>query len=126
MDSESIAAASAIELTKLYQKGGISPVKVVETMLDRISILNPRINAFHHVSTEEALNGAIASEKRWKEGRPSSSIDGVPTAIKDGLLMKGIPVYRGSIVNNSGEQQWDIDAPVVQHRNIQLQAFFKT
>ena len=66
MDSESIAAASAIELTKLYQKGDISPVKVVETMLDRISILNPRINAFHQVSTEVALNGAIESEKSSK------------------------------------------------------------
>jgi aspartyl-tRNA(Asn)/glutamyl-tRNA(Gln) amidotransferase subunit A len=114
MESESIPAASAIELVKLFQKGEISPVKVVETMLDRISVLNPKINAFHHILTESALNAAMESEKRWKAGRPSSSIDGVPTAIKDGLLMKGIPVYRGSAANIGGEQQWNIDAPVVQ------------
>jgi aspartyl-tRNA(Asn)/glutamyl-tRNA(Gln) amidotransferase subunit A len=82
MESESISAASAIELVKLFQKGEISPVKVVETMLDRISVLNPKINAFHHILTEVALNAAMESEKRWKAGRPSSSIDGVQRQLK--------------------------------------------
>ena len=41
------------------------------------------------------LKAAREADKRWKSGNPLSVIDGVPTAIKDGLLMKGGPCIQG-------------------------------
>lgn len=108
-----IANMQAVELSEQYNSGTLSPVTVAEVMIERINRLNPKINAFHHIAIDSALKAAHEAEKRWKDGRPLSLIDGVPTAIKDGLLMKGVPVYRGSMANAAEKQNWDIDAPVV-------------
>ena len=113
MDDSKIANMTASELTEQYSLARLSPVTVTEAMLDRINRINPKINAFHHISTDKALKSAREAEKRWKDGKPLSPIDGVPTAIKDGLLMKGIPVYRGSVANAAEMQEWNADAPVV-------------
>ena len=114
MDDIKIANMTAFELSEQYSAGVLSPVTVAEAMIDRINYLNPKINAFHHVATDSALMAAREAEKRWKDEQPLSLIDGVPTAIKDGLLMKGVPVYRGSAANAAEKQKWEIDAPVVQ------------
>ena len=113
MDDIKMANMTALELTHAYNSGALSPVTVAESMIDRVSNLNPKINAFHHIAADSALKAAHEAEKRWKDGSPLSLIDGVPTAIKDGLLMKGVPVYRGSMANAAEKQNWDIDAPVV-------------
>ena len=113
MVDSKIANMQAVELSEQYNSGTLSPVTVAEVMIERINRLNPKINAFHHITADSALKSAHESEKRWKDGRPLSLIDGVPTAIKDGLLMKGVPVYRGSMANAAEKQNWDIDAPVV-------------
>ena len=113
MDDTKISNMTALELTEQYSLARLSPVTVTEAMLDRINRINPKINAFHHISTDKALKSAREAEKRWKDGKPLSPIDGVPTAIKDGLLMKGIPVYRGSVANAAEMQEWNADAPVV-------------
>ena len=113
MVDSKIANMQAVELSEQYNSGTLSPVTVAEVMIERINRLNPKINAFHHIAGDSALKAAHEAEKRWKDGRPLSLIDGVPTAIKDGLLMKGVPVYRGSMANAAEKQNWDIDAPVV-------------
>ena len=44
---------------------------------------------------EKALLSAKESEERWLNASPLGLLDGIPTAIKDGLFMSGIPIYRG-------------------------------
>ena len=113
MDDIKIANMTALELSKQYASGTLSPVTVIEVMLNRIDQINPKINAFHHIATDSALRAAREADKRWNDGKPLSLIDGIPTAIKDGLLMNEIPVYRGSAANAAESQQWSVDAPVV-------------
>jgi Asp-tRNA(Asn)/Glu-tRNA(Gln) amidotransferase A subunit family amidase len=113
MDDIKIANMTALELSKQYASGMLSPVTVIEAMLNRIDQINPKINAFHHIATDSALRAAREADKRWNDGKPLSLIDGIPTAIKDGLLMNEIPVYRGSAANAAESQQWSVDAPVV-------------
>jgi aspartyl-tRNA(Asn)/glutamyl-tRNA(Gln) amidotransferase subunit A len=38
----------------------------------------------------------VASETRWREGRPLSPLDGVPITIKDNIATKGVPVPVGT------------------------------
>lgn len=98
-----------------YAAKDLSPVDATQVMLSRIEEVDPLINAFHHVQAETALEAARASEMRWAKGEPQGLLDGVPTAIKDALLMKGVAVYRGSAANNAekaGPAQ--SDAPCVE------------
>ncbi len=87
---------SAVELSKLYARGEVSPVEVVDTMLKRASALQPHLNALVLVDEEGARAAAKASEGRWKTGTQLSPFDGIPTTIKDTTNVKGWPTRFGS------------------------------
>ena len=103
MTASEVINLSARGMLAAYAAKDLSPVEVTRALLSRIERVNPIINAFHHVQDEAALAAARASEARWLKGEPQGLLDGVPTAIKDVLLMEGVPVYRGSAANNADE-----------------------
>ncbi len=87
---------SAGELTDLYRKKELSPVEVVEQYLEAIDRKNPDLFAYIFTTPELALEQARESEKRWQKGEPASRLDGVPLAVKDNILIKGIRCTAGS------------------------------
>lgn len=110
MRDADILNMSARALVARYRAGDLSPVTVTETMLARIEAVDPKINAFHLVQPDAAL----AAEARWRKGDPAGLLDGVPTAVKDGLMLEGVPVYRGSAANGADRTgPAAFDAPVV-------------
>jgi aspartyl-tRNA(Asn)/glutamyl-tRNA(Gln) amidotransferase subunit A len=104
---------SATELLAAFKNKNISPVDVVEASFARIRTLDPEINAFCLLNEEAALTAARLSEGRWFHGNPTGALDGVPVAIKDLILTKGMPTLRGSY-SIDADQPWDVDAPVTQ------------
>ena len=87
---------SASALTTSYRRGLVSPVEYVEAMLKHSSRVQPSLNAYVLVDEERARAAARESERRWREGRPLSPLDGVPTTIKDTTPVKGWPTRYGS------------------------------
>ena len=87
---------SASELSKLFRRGEVSPVDVVDSMLKRASTLQPHLNAFVLIDAEGAQAAARAAESRWQKGQPLSPFDGLPTTIKDTTNVKGWPTRYGS------------------------------
>ena len=85
-------------------------MEATQAVLDRIAVLNPKLNAYCHIAAEEALAAARASEARWRAKTPCGELDGVPTSIKDLILTRGWPTRRGSRTVDVN-QAWDIDAP---------------
>jgi aspartyl-tRNA(Asn)/glutamyl-tRNA(Gln) amidotransferase subunit A len=79
------AAAAAIA------NGEMSPVELVEALLDRIERLDPRLNAFLHVDAEAALKEARATEAEAAQGRLRGTLHGVPVGIKDIIDVSGLP-----------------------------------
>lgn len=61
---------------------------------------------------DEALAQARESTERWRRGEPKGLVDGVPTTVKDIILLRGAPTLKGSktIAENG---RWDEDAPSV-------------
>ena len=102
---------SAAELTTLYARRELSPVEVVDVMLERASKLQPLLNAFVSIDTDGARATAKACELRWREGKPLSPLDGVPTTIKDTTPVKGWPTRYGS--HATDETPAGENAPVV-------------
>lgn len=104
--------ATANELLEMYKNKQVSPVEVTQAVLDRIHSANERLNAFVQIDDEGALKAARQSEKRWHDGAPEGKLDGVPTTIKDIVLMKGFPTYRGSNTIDA-DGPWNDDSPAV-------------
>ena len=104
-----LCALSATELVEAFRKQTLSPVEVTKAVLARIEKLNPVFNAFCLVS-DQAMDEAKASEKRWMAGQAKGLLDGVPVSIKDIILTKGWPTLRGSkTIDPKGP--WNDDAP---------------
>ncbi|MFI1290247.1 amidase [Streptomyces sp. NPDC020792] len=103
---------TAGELLDGYRKGEFSPVEATRAALERAERIQPEVNAFVRITAEDALARARESEDRWRRGRPSGLLDGVPVTVKDILLLRGHPTLRGSRTV-AEEGRWDEDAPSV-------------
>jgi aspartyl-tRNA(Asn)/glutamyl-tRNA(Gln) amidotransferase subunit A len=109
---QDIVYASAVSLLDRYRKRALSPVEVTRQLLDRLDVLQPKINVFCVVDRDGALAAARASEQRWTSGSQIGRLDGVPVTIKDLMLMRGFPTRRGSRLVDPN-QDWSEDAPAV-------------
>lgn len=110
--AKSLPFQTAAKLSKAFRKRKLSPVEVAKACLGQISAHEPALNAMSLVDEKTTLAMAAESEKRWKRDEALSSLDGVPTLIKDLLLVKGWPTRRGSRTVDPA-QAWEQDAPSV-------------
>ena len=100
---------SAEQLAEAYHGGEVSPVDVVESVFERIGAWEPQINALYLQHRDAALAAARHSEKRWREGRPLSALDGVPITIKENIHTRGDPTPVGIAIASLDAQP--VDAP---------------
>lgn len=103
---------SAVKLVKAYKKRKLSPVEVTRACLNQIARHDLALNAMCLVDEKSALKQAKASEARWHKNEPQGAVDGVPTLVKDLILVKGWPTLRGSKTVDR-DQAWDQDGPAV-------------
>ena len=95
-DADPLCRLGAAELTRAYAAGTLSPVEVARACLDRAETVRQRFNAFTLIDHETALAAARASEARWHAGQSLGPADGVPTTIKDIVLVAGWGVRFGT------------------------------
>ncbi|MEV7340879.1 amidase [Streptomyces sp. NPDC093544] len=103
---------TAVQLVDGYRKGEFSPVDATRAALAQAGRIQPAVNAFVRLDTDEALTQAGESTERWRRGEPSGLLDGVPVTVKDIILLRGGPTLRGS-KNTDPHGSWDEDAPSV-------------
>lgn len=88
--------ASAHELHQHFVEGKISAEAVVSSHLQRIAARDGEIGAFLHVNEEGALARA-KEQDGWAEGkRADHPLSGVPVAVKDNIVTRGMPTTAGS------------------------------
>jgi aspartyl-tRNA(Asn)/glutamyl-tRNA(Gln) amidotransferase subunit A len=68
----------------------ISPVELTRACLDRIELLNPRLNAFITVMAEQGLNQARALEAEIHAGKRRGPLHGIPIGLKDLIDTDGV------------------------------------
>ncbi|ELP69566.1 amidase [Streptomyces turgidiscabies] len=105
-----LAELTATQLLDGYRKGEFSPVDATRAALERAEQVQPVVNAFVRIDAEAALAQAGDSADRWRRGEPAGLVDGVPTTVKDIILLRGTPTLRGSRTVDSGGS-WSEDAP---------------
>jgi Asp-tRNA(Asn)/Glu-tRNA(Gln) amidotransferase A subunit family amidase len=89
-------ASSYASLAPRFAKGEASPSGELKTRLARLDEIEPQLHAFVHVARESALAAAVESDRRWREGRPLSPIDGMAVGIKDIIETEDMPTGQGS------------------------------
>ncbi|MFM8752306.1 MAG: Asp-tRNA(Asn)/Glu-tRNA(Gln) amidotransferase subunit GatA [Actinomycetota bacterium] len=87
---------TASEMASALSKSEISSVELTQAHLDQISKVDPEVHAFLHVDTAGALAQAKDVDARRKAGEKLPPLAGVPLALKDVLVQKGIPTTCGS------------------------------
>lgn len=94
--SEKLYALSIREVGRLLEKREVSPVDVVESVLERINSINPKVNAYITVTTEQSRLAARAAESAIAAGYYLGPLHGVPIALKDNIYTRGIRSTAGS------------------------------
>lgn len=83
------------DATKRFADGSDTPRAYLERCLETVAAREPVVKAFTAMNEAGARDAADASSTRWKAGKPRSSIDGMPIAIKDLLETKDMPTQMG-------------------------------
>jgi aspartyl-tRNA(Asn)/glutamyl-tRNA(Gln) amidotransferase subunit A len=96
MTSSEICFLSAGQLGRLIQKKEISPVEVAEAHLKRMELLEPTVNSFITVLSDQALAAAREAEKEILAGRYRGPLHGIPLGLKDLYYTEGIRTTSGS------------------------------
>jgi aspartyl-tRNA(Asn)/glutamyl-tRNA(Gln) amidotransferase subunit A len=78
------------------RSGKISPVTVLEAVLERIDSLEPKVKAFVSVFSQEALEAAKTADREIASGNYKGPLHGIPVAIKDIFDVEGHPTKYGS------------------------------
>jgi amidase len=87
--------APASDLVAHLRSGGISPVELLDAVLDRIDRHNGTLNAYVLVLAEQARAQARDSEERIRRGQ-ARPLEGLPIAIKDNVHLAGTPMTYAS------------------------------
>src|ERR1700758_2324398 len=87
---------TAVDLLAAYKSKKLSPVDVVDAVIKRIDVWEPKLKALYAPDFEGARKAAQASAKRWQAGAPQGGLDGVPITIKENIATQGVPVPLGT------------------------------
>jgi amidase len=90
---------TALEAAAAVRRREVSPVDLVEHALDRIARLDDQLGAFVTITAEAARQQAKQAEQdvlAADDVRQLPPLLGVPTAIKDLCLTRGVPTKQGS------------------------------
>ena len=83
-----LATLPAHELAPMIRRKQVSPVEVMQAVLDRVERLEPRLNAMAFLDAEGAMAGARAAEKAVMGSAPLGRLHGLPVTVKDEVLFR--------------------------------------
>jgi len=107
---------SAAELLSGYARREFSAVEVLDSVLDRLEAVNPRINAVVSLDRKGARSAAEASERRWLARTALGPLDGVPLTVKDNIPVRGLRTTWGSNLYSDYIPEMD-ELPITRLRN---------
>ncbi len=108
-----IGWASAAEIAAAVAGGRITAAAVLDAVLERISAVNPTLNAFTALTTERARKRAAMLDGMVAAGHDPGPLAGVPFAVKNLFDIAGLPTVAGSRINR-GRVPAAQDSPLIE------------
>jgi Asp-tRNA(Asn)/Glu-tRNA(Gln) amidotransferase A subunit family amidase len=98
MSDERLCWLPATTLSEMYRRKEVSPVEVVDAVLDRLERVNPGINAFVTVLADQAREAARRAQEQLANGTDDlPPLHGMPVTVKDLTNTAGVRTTYGSI-----------------------------
>ena len=82
---------TAAEAARAIAARKLSPVELMNALLERIGRLDPKLNVFIRLDGDAAIDAARAAEVEIVSGRSRGPLHGVPVGIKDIIDVAGLP-----------------------------------
>src|SRR5436189_5352136 len=98
---------TATEIAAVVQSGDVSAVEVTTAHLQRIRDVDERVHAFLHVDHDGALAAAERVDERRRKGEALGPLAGVPLALKDVFVTRGLPTTCGSKILEGWRPPYD-------------------
>jgi len=96
MPNTSIHEWTLLEAAQNIREGKISSRELTKAVLDRISAVDPKINSYVTVLSEEAMAAAAACDEEQAKGSLRGPLHGVPIGLKDLFCTRGVRTTCGS------------------------------
>ncbi|MBI2649058.1 MAG: Asp-tRNA(Asn)/Glu-tRNA(Gln) amidotransferase subunit GatA [Thaumarchaeota archaeon] len=112
MDSRQVCGLSITDAAKLVKDKEISSTEIVKAILERIEIVNPKINAYISVLGKESLAAAKRADEEIRSGKYRGPLHGIPVSLKDNIAAKGTITSAASKI--LAENVTDYDATAVE------------
>jgi aspartyl-tRNA(Asn)/glutamyl-tRNA(Gln) amidotransferase subunit A len=94
----------------MLREGEVSSREITKSVFKKIDEKEGAINAFITVTPELALKQADLADKRFREKKRVSLLNGIPIAIKDNMCTQGIPTTCGSKILENYIPSYDATA----------------
>ncbi len=101
------AARSASDIAAAVRAGDHRAADVLEEHLANIAAREPDIHAFNLVLADEARSAAAAVDAAVADGRDPGPLAGVPVALKDNMVTRGIPTTCSSRILEGWRPPYD-------------------
>ncbi len=98
---------SAHEMAAAMAAGEITSEKLTQDHFDRIADVDADVHAFLYLDHEGALAQARAVDKARASGEKVGPLAGVPLALKDVMVQKGVPTTAGSKILEGWRPPYD-------------------
>lgn len=95
--SQDLCFLSATELRARIIRKELSPVEITRAALARAEQLQPELNCFISLCTEQALAQAQVAERQVMADEPLGLLHGIPLTIKDIVNTKGVRTTFGAV-----------------------------
>jgi len=87
---------SAVALSEAVRRRELSPVEILDSILERIEECNPKINAIVTLDEGGARKSAKDAERKVERGEKIGPLHGIPVTIKDLIFTQGMRTTFGS------------------------------
>ena len=112
--SDELHYLSATEAIAHFRARELSPVELLQAIIDRTQNFEPHINAFTEEMFDEALAGAREAESRYLgHGPEPRPLEGIPVAAKEKHAIAGKSLTEGSLAGrgNIARENAPVDRP---------------
>lgn len=92
--SPDLAYLGAVEALAAFSARALSPVELLEALIERAAAVEPEVNAFAETLFDEARAEARRAERRWAAGM-ARPLEGLPVAAKESQALVGRVVTDG-------------------------------
>jgi len=98
MSDNELCYMTADEAISAFKAKTLSPVELVDAVIDQSEKVNDTVNAFTYTFFDEARAKAKLAEKNYANGEKTGDLEGLPIGIKDEAGIKGQPLSKGSLI----------------------------